>query len=281
MTQTANPLKQFFRQPSIYLRLPSLGQYWDQSAIDMPPNKELPVYPMTAIDEITYRTPDALFNGQAVINVIQSCIPAIRDAWSTPGSDLNAILVAIRIASYGHEMEMTIKCPACETESDFVLDLRSVLDKLVGADYSKAIKQGDLEIAFTPISYRHQNETNIKQYDQQRLIQQIQMSDQLSDEQKIEQLNETLQKITTLTIETLKYSIASIRTPQSLVTEPEFIHEFLVNCDRKFFTEIRDHIIDLRQQSEIESIGVTCSHCDHKWNQTITLDQAAFFGVAS
>ena len=281
MTQTANPLKQFFRQPSIYLRLPSLGQYWDQSAIDMPPNKELPVYPMTAIDEITYRTPDALFNGQAVINVIQSCIPAIRDAWSTPGSDLNAILVAIRIASYGHEMEMTIKCPACETESDFVLDLRSVLDKLVGADYSKAIKQGDLEITFTPIAYRHQNETNIKQYDQQRLIQQIQMSDQLSDEQKIEQLNETLQKITTLTIETLKYSIASIRTPQSLVTEPEFIHEFLVNCDRKFFTEIRDHIIDLRQQSEIESIGVTCSHCDHKWNQTITLDQAAFFGVAS
>ena len=281
MTQTANPLKQFFRQPSIYLRLPSLGQYWDQSAIDMPPNKELPVYPMTAIDEITYRTPDALFNGQAVINVIQSCIPAIRDAWNTPGSDLNAVLVAIRIASYGHEMEMTIKCPNCETESDFVLDLRSVLDKLVSPDYSKAIKQGDLEITFTPIAYRHQNETNIKQYDQQRLIQQIQMSDQLSDEQKIEQLNETLQKITTLTIETLKYSIASIRTPQSLVTEPEFIHEFLVNCDRKFFTEIRDHIIDLRQQSEIESIGVTCSHCDHKWNQTITLDQAAFFGVAS
>lgn len=281
MPQTANPLKQFFRQPSIYLRLPSLGQYWDQTAIAMPPNKELPVYPMTAIDEITYRTPDALFNGQAVVNVIQSCIPAIRDAWSIPGSDLNAILVAIRIASYGHEMEMTIKCPNCETESDFILDLRSVLDKLTSPDYSKAIKQGDLEITFTPIAYRHQNETNIKQYDQQRMIQQIQMSDQLADEQKIEQLNETLQKITSLTIETLKYSISSIRTPQSLVTEPEFIHEFLVNCDRRFFTEIRDHIIDLRQQSEIESIGVTCSHCDHQWKQTLTLDQAAFFGGAS
>lgn len=281
MPQTANPLKQFFRQPSIYLRLPSLGEYWDQTAIAMPPNKELPVYPMTAIDEITYRTPDALFNGQAVVNVIQSCVPAIRDAWSTPGCDLNAILVAIRIASYGHEMEMTIKCPNCETESDFVLDLRSVLDKLASPDYSKAIKQGDLEITFTPISYRHQNETNLKQYDQQRMVQQIQQSDQLTDEQKIEQLNETLQKITNLTIETLKYSIASIRTPQSLVTEPEFIHEFLINCDRRFFTEIRDHIIDLRQKSEIESIGVTCSHCDHKWEQTLTLDQAAFFGGAS
>jgi hypothetical protein len=258
-----------------------LGQYWDQTALDLPANKELPVYPMTAIDEITYRTPDALFNGQAVVNVIQSCIPTIRDAWNTPGTDLNAILVAIRIASYGHEMEMTIKCPKCETESEFVLDLRSVLDRLSSPDYSKAIKQGDLEITFTPIAYRHQNETNLKQYDQQRMIQQIQQSDQLTDEQKIEQLNATLQKITTLTIETLKHSIASIRTPQSLVTEPEFIQEFLVNCDRKFFTEIRDHIIDLRQKSEIESINVTCSHCDHTWPQTLTLDQAAFFGAAS
>jgi len=281
MPQTANPLKQFFRQPSIYLRLPSLGQYWDQAKIDMPPNKELPVYPMTAIDEITYRTPDALFNGQAVVNVIQSCIPAIRDAWNMPGCDLNAILVAIRIASYGHEMEMTIKCPKCETDSDFILDLRIVLDKLTCPDYNKAMQQGDLEITFTPITYQHQNETNLKQFDQQRLIQQIQMSDQLTDEQKIEQLNETLQKITNLTIETLKYSIASIRTPQSLVTEPEFIQEFLVNCDRKFFTEIRDHIIDLRQKSEIESINVTCSHCNHKWPQNLTLDQAAFFGDAS
>jgi hypothetical protein len=113
------------------------------------------------------------------------------------------------------------------------------------------------------------------------MIQQIQQSDQLTDEQKIEQLNATLQKITTLTIETLKHSIASIRTPQSLVTEPEFIQEFLVNCDRKFFTEIRDHIIDLRQKSEIESINVTCSHCGHLWPQTLTLDQAAFFGAAS
>jgi hypothetical protein len=76
--------------------------------------KELPVFPMTAIDEITYRTPDALFNGQAVVNVIQSCIPDIRDAWKTPGADLNAILVAIRIASYGHDMDMTVKCPSAK-----------------------------------------------------------------------------------------------------------------------------------------------------------------------
>lgn len=60
MTQSANPLKQFFRQPAIYLRLPSNGDFWPAGSLQMTPNSELPVYPMTAIDEITYRTPDAL-----------------------------------------------------------------------------------------------------------------------------------------------------------------------------------------------------------------------------
>ena len=91
MTQTANPLKQFFRQPALYLKLPSDGQFWEAGSLDLPPNKELPVLPMTAIDEITYRTPDALFNGSAVVNVIQSCIPGIKNAWKTPSVDLTSI----------------------------------------------------------------------------------------------------------------------------------------------------------------------------------------------
>ena len=113
MSQNANPLKQYFRQPAVYLRLPSDGQFWPQGSLEMPANKELPVLPMTAIDEITYRTPDALFNGQAVVNVIQSCVPNIRDAWSAPGADINSILIAIRMASFGHEMELNSTCPAC------------------------------------------------------------------------------------------------------------------------------------------------------------------------
>ena len=73
-----NPLKQFFRQPAIYVRLPSQGKFYPPGVLEMPATGELPVYPMTAIDEITYRTPDALFNGQATVNVLQSCVPDIK-----------------------------------------------------------------------------------------------------------------------------------------------------------------------------------------------------------
>ena len=115
MTQFANPLKQYFRQPAIYMRLPTGGKYWAEGTIDMPQNGEIPVYPMTAIDEITYRTPDALFNGQAVASVIQSCIPNVKNAWAAPAPDINSMLVAIRLASYGHELEIASTCPSCDT----------------------------------------------------------------------------------------------------------------------------------------------------------------------
>ena len=281
MSQTANPLKQFFRQPAIYLSLPSGGRHWPAKALIMPENRELPVFPMTAIDEITYRTPDALFSGQAVINVIHSCLPNIKNAWEVPGVDLNAILIAIRIASYGHEMELATKCPKCETESDFGVDLRMVLDSLREPDYNTPIQHGDLEITLMPVSYRNQNQVGLKQYEQQRNVQQIQSDPNTSDEEKIKKLNEIMHLITEITIETLKYSIASIRTPDALVTEIEFIRDFLINCDRKLYQEIRDKVIELRNSTELKPFEVVCPNCGHKHEQTLTLDQAAFFGVAS
>jgi hypothetical protein len=280
MSQSANPLKQYFRQPSVYLRLPSDGNFWPKGSIDLPPNNELPVLPMTAIDEITYRTPDALFNGSAVVNVIQSCIPSIKDAWAAPGVDINSILISIRIASFGHDMEINSACPACNNIDEYAIDLRVVLNGLQMPDYTTPLQEGDLEIAFQPMNYRDQNGVNLNQFEQQRMIQSITESD-MSEEKKLEMLNTSLQKITELTVSALKWNIASIRTPQALVTEPAHIEEFLRNTDRKLFIKIRDLIIEKRSVSEFKPVKIKCNSCSHEYEQTVTLDQTSFFGQAS
>ena len=280
MPQTTNPLKQYFRQPAIYLSLPSEGKFWPADAITMPLNKELPVLPMTAIDEITYRTPDALFNGQAVVNVIQSCIPDIKDAWQAPGVDINSILISIRIASFGHEMTINSACPACNNIDEYAIDLRVVLDGLHMPDYTTPLQEGNLEISFQPMTYRDQNGVNLNQFEQQRLIQSITESD-VSEEKKLEMLNKSLQKITELTVSALKWNIASIRTPQVLVTEPAHIEEFLRNTDRKLFIKIRDLIIEKRTVSEFKPVKIKCNACSHEYEQTVTLDQTSFFDQAS
>lgn len=73
-----NPLLGYMRQPKIYIRLPSNGLFWEEGSIDIPENNEFPVYSMTAKDELTFKTPDALMNGQAIVDVIQSCMPNIK-----------------------------------------------------------------------------------------------------------------------------------------------------------------------------------------------------------
>jgi T4 bacteriophage base plate protein len=278
--QSNNPLKQYFRQPSIYIRLPSNGQYWESDALDMPENRELPVYPMTAVDEITYRTPDALFNGQAVVDVVHSCIPSIKNGWDAPVTDMNSILVSIRIASYGHAMEVGTECPACKHMDEFSLDLRTVLDQLKAPDFNETIKHGDLEITFKPMTYRDQNASNLEQFENQRMIRLIPNSD-LDDDEKLKRMTEIMKSITMLTVKALKHSIAGIRTPGAFVTEPEFIQEFLTSCDRTVFNTIRDHAVKLRLASELTPVKLTCSECSNEYQQQLSLDMASFFAPAS
>ena len=276
----SNPLKQYFRQPAIYIRLPSNGQGWPPGALIMPSNGELPIYPMTAIDEITYRTPDALFNGQAVIDVIHSCVPAIKDAWAAPMSDLNSILVAIRIASYGHDMEFGTTCPKCNNEDNYDLDLRSVMDQISAPDFAKTLRHGDLEIAFRSMTYREQNASNLKQFENQQLVRAIPDSD-LSDEEKVRRMTEVMKDITQLTVVALTNSIAHISTPDAMVTNNAQIHEFLTNCDRNLFARVRDHVIDTRKGSDLKPVNIKCTNCSNEYEQGINLDMANFFAPAS
>lgn len=275
-----NPLKQYFRQPAIYIKLPSQGKNYPPSSLTMPPTGELPVYPMTAIDEITYRTPDALYNGQATVNVIQSCIPDIKDAWAIPSTDIDTLLIAIRIATHGHAMDFNTTCPACQHESEQTMDLRTVLDSIQIADYNKTIHAGDMEIFFKPLSYQHVNNNNQMQYENQKLLQMLPDSG-IPDAEKMTALSNALKKITDITVVALAQSIAAVKTPQALVSEPEFIEEMLKNCGSKLFNQIRDFILDLKASSEMQPLKLVCSECAHNYEQSITLDMASFFAYAS
>lgn len=279
-SSSTNPLSQFFRQAAIYLRLPSKGDYWPDGSLELPHNGELPVFPMTAIDEITYRTPDALFSGQAVVNVVQSCIPAIKNAWHIPSQDFNAIMVAIRIASYGHDMELSTKCPQCQTDSEFALDLRSVLDQLRSPDYAQSVQVGPLEIAFRPVDFEQQNQISSEQFEHQRMINLIPGSD-LDETEKVQRMTAIMYDIQKLTTKVMAMGIASVRTPTVLVTEPEFILEFLNNCDRDIYNSIREKAIELRRDSELRPMSLRCADCGHEHEQTLNLDQASFFAPAS
>jgi len=276
----SNPLSQYFRQPAIFIRLPSDGKFYPQGTIEPTVNNEYPVLPMTTLDEITYRTPDALFNGSALVSVIQSCVPNIKNAWAMPSMDIDSVLVAIRIATYGHELDVTSECPACAEENSYGVDLRLIMDNIASPNYKDSMKLGDLEIFFCPMSYKQMNDNSMQQFEDQKAMQILQAGDS-DDNTKLKQLGEVLKKITTVTTNALAQNIALVKTPQAQVTDPSHITEWLANCDRNMFNKIRDYIIDNKRQAELPALDVKCADCSHDYKQPFTLDMSNFFVDAS
>ena len=272
-----NPLTQYFRQPAIYIRLPSQGKFYPPGALNMPPNGEIPVLPMTSVDEITYRTPDALYNGAATVSVIQSCVPAIRDPWTMPSIDVDAVLIGIRIASYGHAMPLSLTCPECRELEDVNIDLRAVNDGIAIGNYNTSLIMGDLEFYVNPIPYQTVNQNNLIQLEQQQKINAMTQTE-MPETEKLEKLKEVMTAINNTTIQTVARSIGTIKSPTAMVTEHEYILDYLRNCDSKTFNQIRDHVIKQREVSEIKPLDITCGSCSHKYKQSFTLDLASFFG---
>lgn len=271
-----NPLKQYFRRPAVYLRLPSDGIFYNIEVVDMPENRELPVYPMTAIDDITAKTPDALFNGQALVDIIKSCVPNIKNPWKINSIDLDTILVAIRSASNNGVLDVKSPCPSCNTENEYSINLAGIINGIKMPNYNEPLILGDLKILFKPLTYKELNDVNLAQLEIQRLFANL---DNIADvDERTKRSSEALKTVTKITIETLVKTIESIELPSGvIVDESNYILEYLRSCDKRSFETVRDYAGKLKQESASKPIRMKCLNCQHEYEQNINLNITDFF----
>lgn len=271
---------QWFRQPKVYIKLPSGGEFYPEGALDTSANGEYAVYAMTAKDELMFKTPDALLSGQSTVEIIKSCIPAIQDPWKMPSIDIDVALVAIRIATYGQEMEVTSNCPNCETENSYDLDLTAWLNNVGNFRYVTDIDCSPLIVHVRPYTYQELTKANIKTMEQQRLFTIIN-DDKLTDEQKVDLFGKSFVKLTELTVDIISGCISKIDSPNGSTTDPVQIKEFLNNAPRDVFDKISEHITGMKKEIEFKPVGVKCTSCDHEFSMAVTMDQSNFFAVRS
>jgi|TARA_R110001606_G_scaffold203620_1_gene351710 hypothetical protein len=280
--KNTNPLQKYFRQPKIYLSLPSNGKYYPTGSLEISENGEYPVFPMTARDEIMIKTPDALLNGQATASVITSCIPAIKDPFNMPSMDLDACLIAIRIATYGEMMEVSIKVPVTGEDKDFDLDLRIMLDQFSNVDYNSAIQLDGMIVNLRPLTYGEFTETSRKTFDEQRIFKVINDTD-MAEGDKLATFTESFKKLTDLTILTLEKSIASIEVGDDVVTDQAHIKEFIANTDKGLFESVTNHIEEQRTKFQVKPLVVDATPEEieagvpETYEVPVTFDQSSFF----
>ena len=276
-----NPLAKHFRQPILYVQLPSQGRWWPDGSIELPVTGEIPVYAMTARDEITMKTPDALMNGSSTATVIESCCPNIKDAWKMPLVDLDKLLIAVRLASYGNELEFTCLCPTCETKNEQALDLSVMIDKIGMGNWDTPIKINDLEISLKPQSYEEYNKNNLLNFEEQRIMNLVRDTEMPEDEKTVK-FEEMFRKLIETGLGQISRSIGSIKTSEGVVVDnTEYIKEFLNNCDRSVWDAVKkalDHIKS--DNASYANINMTCSNeeCGKEFVTPFVFEQTNFFG---
>jgi len=280
--QKDNPLKKYFRQPKIYLKLPSRGEFYNSNELDMPENSEVPVYPMTAKDELLFKTPDALINGQATVDVIKSCIPNIRNPWSMPSIDMDAVLIAIRLATYGEKMTISVKIPEIGDDKDFEIDLRTLLDSLINANYNSTVFYNDMEIKIRPLNYDEFTKNAMSTFEEQKIYTLVN-DKTIPDDKKMKLFSESFMKLTDLTISIVSQSIVSIKVDGKIVSDQKQIKEFMDNVDKQFYQAILDHITNQRDAFSVKPFKGTTTEAEPKrgapkeFDVPITFDQSNFF----
>lgn len=250
----------------------------------MPESGELPVYPMTAKDELQMKTPDALLNGEATVSVIKSCVPNIKDPWKMPSIDSDAILIAIRLATYGEKLDINTKVPNLGEERSFEVDLRVLLDQLADFSFEPYIEiSDDMNIEIRPSTYKEFTENTIKTFEEQRIFRLVN-DNNIPDEQKLASFSQSFRRLTDLTIDVVINSIVCIDTAEGKVTNKEQIKDFFNNSDKSVFDKMMKHLEKMRDSSRIKPFKVTSSAMDieagapAEYEIPITFDQSNFFG---
>jgi len=276
-SMTGNPLNKYFRQPAIHMELPSQGRWWRPGSIEMPATKKIPVSPLTAKDEILLRTPDALLNGVSVVEAIQSCCPAIKDAWAIPNIDVDALLIGIRIASYSNIMDVDTSCRHCGHENRHGIDLGERLGHISCPNFDKTLKVNNLVIKFKPMSYFAVNREDSYAFNEEKLLQTVSNSD-LSEKEKIEKMSEYARKMLESSMLSLSLQTDFVQLEDGVkVTELEFIKEFYNNIEGDKLRTVQQHLNDLYIEIKPPDVAVICEACGKNYQFPLDFDFSSFF----
>ena len=287
MSNTPNPLSEYFRSPKLFVKLPTGGMFYDKDIVEYPESGELPVFPMTAKDEVMMKNPDALLNGEAVCSLISSCVPNVKNPRLMISNDVDTLLIAIQGATNGDDIEVSAECPSCNenvtgiASAEGALETMSVLEE----SYKVTTEQG-LTIEVKPLKYENTIKAGITSFQTARSLQA--MAELPDDIDKLKIFNESFMKMSDMNYQLILDAVHSItigkgKDKQS-ITDKGHIKEFLDNCESEIGKSVEQAVADLNKigiqktmQFECEKESCMKDDCPKQFEAAVAFDPVNFF----
>lgn len=260
MTSNVNPLLSKVRVlDGMTIRLPSRGLLYEEGVLaEEVEDGEIRIFPMTTRDEILLRSADGLFGGTTINQVFARCAPQVKNPQALFFNDLDYILVALRQASYGDEMQIEYD-HGCEgsKEHSYVVRVDSLLRN------AKEIDPLTVEDKFSVL-------LGTSQHVQLRPIRLRAMMQILQPPSTVELTTEQAEE------EMLKMYIAQIHSVDG-ITDQDQIYEWMAQLPVLEVKKIREKITNAGEWGVSYTQQIKCRDCGETVEISTPINPVAFF----
>lgn len=161
MNNNSNPLMGKIKLPGRTFQLPSRAALYHNSEVNNAEG-EIHVHPLSALSEISLKSPDLLFNGKALEAVFAECIPDIGKASELYGRDVDAIMHFLRLVTYGPAFEINVKhtCTGAKNHSysidieQSVQNMKQLDPSTIEKDFTCVLPNGQI-VKVHPVKFSH------------------------------------------------------------------------------------------------------------------------------
>lgn len=284
LTTQNNPLSEFMRQPVIYITLPSQGKFNDPNDVELTSTGELGIAAMTTKDDLSLKSPEGLLNGESISSIIKSCCPGIKNVTKLPAPDLDVILLGIRHATYGDDMDFDIVCPKCEHEAVYTISISDSLSNMefLKDEYFVKLSSG-VTVYVRPFNYENSVKESLQKYHESQAVKLLIDEDLNENPEKAKLFTKSLHNLADLMTELCSECVIKILDPNNKemnVTSNQ-INEWIKFLPKPDAELIQEKIAEINSVGIPKEKTVICSECNHEWNTGIVFDPASFFGNSS
>lgn len=236
----------------------------------------------SARDEIMLNTADALIGGDAIVSVIENCVPNVLDARKLYVNDVEQLMIGIKLATKDVSYDINVHCPECDHLGGFSRDLNYLLQTATSfEEQPTVVMDNGLTVYFRPQTWGEHSDFSVRMFNEHSRSKMIDTNEELSDEDKKNIFIDIFEKMTQLNYDMLCASIEKIVTPEDVeVTEKEFISEWLGTLSKNDLKIVRAESEKILDVGISHTMDVQCSECNHEWELTgLQYDPASFFGL--
>jgi hypothetical protein len=321
---SSNPLIQDLIEneafPSVGVALPTGGRWYGTDVIDSDADPlDLTVGVLGILAEQNYRDPWLLLSGEAIPRMMKGVCPSVLKAQELCELDLEAILLASRLVSYGPKLELTHTChnivpreveegekpkegeevdgtdsenTRCGNPNTINLDINEhilryaiIEDDVVDDKFTYALKRVGQVVHLRPPAYKRiieQMKEGVKRNKQIETFGDLQVDELVVNDDAIKNYTRVIDMASETALENMEASIHGISTTGGqIVNDSEMIREWLLALPTDEAEGLSDKINELAKWfTTFSDITYTCPKCNDEQVFRLELDANRLFGQA-